>query len=113
MGLSDLRADRRPSVPIVKVCYLWGMTLDLYRATSLDRARSWNDLETGERRRRAVIACRDQDRDALWSLIEAYLVLNGASGTSVSPRTLKAYRWAIDRFLTYAGEQAFNITDCP
>jgi len=85
------------------------MTLDLYRATSLDRARNWNDLEAGERIRRAVVACRDQDREALWSLTEAYLVLNGSSGTATSPRTLKAYRWAVDRFLTYAGEQAFNL----
>ncbi|WP_407572884.1 tyrosine-type recombinase/integrase [Deinococcus altitudinis] len=85
------------------------MTLDLYRVSSLDRARSWNDLEAGERRRRAVVACRDQDREALWSLTEAYLVLNGTSGTSVSPRTLKAYRWAVDRFMTYAAEQAFNL----
>ncbi|WP_407543347.1 site-specific integrase (plasmid) [Deinococcus radiomollis] len=85
------------------------LTLDLYRAAPLDRARTWNDLEAGERRRRAMTAARDKDRDALWSLTEAYLVLNGASGTGVSPRTLRAYRWAIDRFLTYAGEQAFNL----
>ena len=56
-----------------------------------------------------MVAARDKDKDALWSLTEAYLVLNGASGTGVSPRTLKAYRWAIDRFLTYAGQQAFNL----
>ena len=56
-----------------------------------------------------MVAARDKDRDTLWSLTEAYLVLNGASGTSVSPRTLKTYRWAVDRFLTYAGEQAFNL----
>lgn len=85
------------------------LTLDLYRVNALDRARNWNDLETGERRRRAVIAARDKDQEALWSLTEAYLILNGASGTSVSPRTLKAYRWAIDRFLTYAGDQAFDL----
>ena len=92
------------------MCVIYGvMTLDLYRAGTLDRARNWNDLEAGERRRRAVIACRDKDVETLWSLTEAYLVLNGSSGTSVSPRTLKAYRWAIDRFLTYAGEQAFNL----
>ncbi|WP_202630547.1 hypothetical protein [Deinococcus alpinitundrae] len=85
------------------------LTLDVYRVNALDRARNWNDLESGERRRRAVVAARDKDREALWSLTEAYLVLNGASGTSVSPRTLKAYRWAIDRFLIYAGDQAFNL----
>lgn len=56
-----------------------------------------------------MVAARDKDKDALWGLTEAYLVLNGASGTGVSPRTLKAYRWAIDRFLTYAGQQAFNL----
>ena len=92
------------------ICVINGaMTLDLYRVNALDRARNWNDLEAGERRRRAVVACRDKDREALWSLTEAYLVLNGSSGTSVSPRTLKAYRWAIDRLLTYANDQAFNL----
>lgn len=85
------------------------LTLNRYRVSALDRARNWNDLEAGERRRRAVVAARDKDKDALWSLTEAYLVLNGASGTGVSPRTLKAYRWATDRFLTYAGEQAFTL----
>ena len=49
------------SYPVVNVCYLWGMTLDLYRANPLDRARTWNDLEAGERRRRAVVAARDKD----------------------------------------------------
>ena len=86
-----------------------GMTLDLYRANPLDRARTWNDLGAEERRRRAVVAARDKDKEALWSLTEAYLVLNGASGTGVSSQTLKTYRWAINRFLNYAGEQAFGL----
>lgn len=96
---------------IVNLCYLWGMTLvlDVIRTTPFDRARSWSDLNPEERRRRAVLAVRDQDAEALWSLTEAYLTLHGSSGTATSPRTLKAYRWAVNRYLAYAGAQAVNI----
>ncbi|MFK7603810.1 tyrosine-type recombinase/integrase [Deinococcus sp. SM5_A1] len=86
-----------------------GLGLDLYRAEVFDRARTWADLNPEERRRRGVQACRDQDAEALWSLTEAYLTLHGASGTATSPRTLKAYRWAVDKFLDYAGNQAVNL----
>lgn len=85
------------------------MTLALYQASALDRARGWSDLNPEERRRRAVEAARDQDAEALWGLTEAYLTLHGASGTATSPRTLKAYRWAVNRYLTYAGSQAVNL----
>lgn len=85
------------------------LTLDVIRTTAFDRARSWNDLNPEERRRRAVLAVRDQDAEALWALTEAYITLHGSSGTGTSPRTLKAYRWAVNRYLTYAGAQAVNI----
>ncbi|WP_246581012.1 tyrosine-type recombinase/integrase [Deinococcus aestuarii] len=85
------------------------MTLDVYRGSALDRAKGWGDLLPEERRRRAVEAARDRDGEALWSLTEAYLTLHGASGTATSPRTLKAYRWAVGRFLAYVGEQAVNL----
>lgn len=93
----------------VNLCYLWGVTLALYQASSLDRARGWSDLNPEERRRRAVEAARNQDAEALWGLTEAYLTLHGSSGTATSPRTLKAYRWAVNRYLTYAGSQAVNL----
>ncbi|WP_026299098.1 tyrosine-type recombinase/integrase [Deinococcus aquatilis] len=85
------------------------MTLEVYRGSALDRAKGWNDLLPEERKRRAVEAARDQDAEALWTLTEAYLTLHGASGTSTSPKTLKAYRWAVVKFLTYAGDQAVNL----
>lgn len=85
------------------------LTLDVVRTTPFDRARSWNDLNPEERRRRAVEAARDQNAEALWGLTEAYLTLHGSSGTATSPRTLKAYRWAVNRYLTYAGSQAVNL----
>jgi len=85
------------------------LTLELYRATSLDRARGWADLNPEERRRRAVEAARDKDAEALWSLTEAYLTLHGANGTSTSPRTLRTYSWAVRKFVDYAGTQAVNL----
>lgn len=98
-------------VPRVNLCYLWGvtLTLDVIRTTAFDRARSWGDLNPEERRRRAVLAVRDQDAETLWTLTEAYLTLHGSSGTGTSPRTLKAYRWAVNRYLTYVGAQAVNL----
>lgn len=85
------------------------MTLDVYRGSVLDRAKGWSDLLPEERRRRAVEAARNRDAEALWTLTEAYLTLHGASGTATSPRTLKAYRWAIQKFLSYSSEQAVNL----
>ncbi|WP_245872992.1 tyrosine-type recombinase/integrase [Deinococcus planocerae] len=85
------------------------MTLEVYRGSALDRAKGWGDLLPEKRRRRAVEAVRDRDAEALWSLTEAYLTLHGASGTATSSRTLKAYRWAVGRFLKYSGDQAVNL----
>lgn len=85
------------------------LALDVLRITSFDRAKTWSDLNPEERKRRAVLAVRDQDADTLWALTEAYLTLHGSSGTAISPRTLKAYRWAVNRYLTYAGAQAVNL----
>ena len=85
------------------------LALDVLRTTTFDRAKTWSDLSPEERRRRAVLAVRDQDADTLWTLTEAYLTLHGSSGTAISPRTLKAYRWAVNRYLTYAGVQAVNL----
>lgn len=85
------------------------LALDVLRTTTFDRAKTWGDLSSEERKRRAVLAVRDQDTDTLWTLTEAYLTLHGSSGTAISPRTLKAYRWAVNRYLTYAGVQAVNL----
>jgi integrase/recombinase XerC len=85
------------------------LALDVPRITSFDRAKTWSDLSSEERKRRAVLAIRDQDADTLWTLTEAYLTLHGSSGTAISPRTLKAYRWAVNRYLTYARTQAVNL----
>ena len=85
------------------------LALDVLRTTTFDRAKTWSDLSPEERKRRAVLAVRDQEVDTLWSLTEAYLTLHGSSGTAISPRTLKAYRWAVNRYLTYAGAQAVNL----
>jgi len=49
------------------------LALDVVRTTTFDRAKGWSDLNPEERRRRAVLAVRDQDADTLWALTEAYL----------------------------------------
>jgi len=69
-----------------------------YRGT--DRARAWVDLPDDERRRRAVLACRDHDTEALWDLTDAHLTLYGRAGSTVSPYTRDNYRRGVAALVT-------------
>lgn len=66
-------------------------------------------LEPGELRKRAIVACRDQDVDALWATTEAYLVTRGRKGASVSPRTLETYRDSVERFCAWAAPAGVQL----
>lgn len=85
------------------------MTLALYQGDLLSGARRWADLEAGERGRRAVVAAQSYDATELWSLTEAHTFLYGASGAAISPRTARAYREGITRFLTHAQLRTVNL----
>lgn len=69
------------------------MTLEIvpYSGNPTARARQWTSLEPDELHRRAVKACRDHDPDALWQIVEAYLVLH----RTPSPHTLRAYKQGV------------------
>ena len=86
-----------------------GTDLVVYTGDTLSRSRQWTDLSESELRRLAVIACRDQDRDTLWALTEAYFTTYGVSGAKASRHTLRAYRQGLGVFLTYAGTRAVNL----
>ena len=69
------------------------MTLEIvpYSGNHSARARRLTNLEPDDLRRRAVAACRDHDPDALWEIVEAYLVLHRTPST----HTLRAYRHGV------------------
>lgn len=85
------------------------MTLDIYRGNTLTGARSWADLLLDERRRRATVAAQHLDADSLWALTEAHTLLYGRAGASLSPRTARAYREGVGKFLQYAERTGLSV----
>lgn len=85
------------------------MTLALYEGDLLSEARRWADLEAGERRRRAVLAAQAYAVEELWTLTEAHTFLYGGAGAGMSPRTARAYREGIIRFLGHAQLRTVNL----
>lgn len=85
------------------------MTLAIYTGDTLSIASHWADLETGERRRRAVVAAQGYDAAELWSLTQAHTFLYGGAGAALSPRTARAYREGITRFLTHAQPRGIDL----
>lgn len=83
--------------------------LALYRGNLQRRSLEWTALLAEERRRRAVLAVRDQDLQTLWSLTEAYTFVFGQAGAGFSPQTAASYRNAMVRFLEYAARNAVNL----
>jgi integrase len=81
-----------------------GMTLEIVRfeGNLVSRAIGWLELETGERKRRAVQAARDRDAATLWSLTEANLTRAGRAGANVSPHTLETYEVGVRQVLDAA-----------
>ncbi len=78
------------------------MTLAKYQGDPLAGARGWADLNSEERRRRAVLAAQHLDRETLWSLTEAYTLLYGSAGVKMSIRTRRSYREGVGKFLDHA-----------
>lgn len=83
--------------------------LVLYRAQLVQRTAQLADLPAEELRRFAVRAARDVDADALWQLLEAFVVTRGKSAGRTSVETLKAYRFGLAQFLAYAGERGVSV----
>ena len=86
-----------------------GLALAIYEGDTLSGAKRWSELEAGERRRRAVVAAQGYDAPELWSLTEAHTFLYGGAGAGLSPRTARAYREGIARFLAHAQVRAVNL----
>jgi len=60
-----------------------------------ERAQDWAALGDATQKRAAMEAARDHDAAALWELTQAWLILHGRKGASVSLRTLRSYREAL------------------
>ncbi len=63
--------------------------------TAVGRALSWSALPPGERKRRAVAACRARDTATLQEIMDAWLTLAGDAGATVSPHTRRNYRHGV------------------
>lgn len=66
-------------------------------------------LEPESRRREAIRAARDADPDALWALVEAFLVTHGRRGARVSDHTLSSYQKGLTVFLDWAGPAGVSL----
>lgn len=90
-----------------------GGELEKRNETKLERLESWADLSRGERRRRAGVAVRDGDTDALADLLAAYLRTEGKAGMRVSDHTLDTYGRGMRKLLTWCdsnGMKPHNLT---
>lgn len=85
------------------------LALAQYRGEALDGARAWADLNPEERRRRAMLAAQHLDAAALWSLTEAHTLLYGGAGGALSPRTARAYREGVRKFLEHAARASVSV----
>lgn len=72
-------------------------------STALQASEAWATLSRDERRRRAAVASRDRDSEALCGLLEAHLLTFGKRGLAVSRYTLRNYRYAVTRWVTWCG----------
>jgi len=64
-------------------------------ADPVDRARTWSTMPDDERRRRAVAAAHAREVATLQDLAEAWLVLHGKAGATVSAYTRRNYRHGV------------------
>ena len=76
--------------------------------SALDKAMSWSESDRGERRRRAGVALRDDDRKTLEDLFGAFLRTQGRAGMNLSEHTQKTYRRGMHRLLDWAGSRALK-----
>jgi integrase/recombinase XerC len=82
--------------------------LALYTGSQHAHARQLAGLQPEELKRRAVLACRENDGAALWSIVLGYLTLYGVNTLLTSPHTVRSYRTGVLQFVEYAGENSWQ-----
>ena len=84
------------------------MSLTLERhtgQTALDRARNYGGMSEGDLKREAARAVNERDRQTLWDMTEAFIILNGKAGAKLSRHTVRAYRRGVfDVLKAFEGE---------
>lgn len=87
------------------------MTLELLASGLNLQARSDRlaALEPEALRREGLRAARDRDPEALWALVESYLVTRGGRGARVSPNTLTSYQTGLNALLDWAGPAGVSL----
>lgn len=76
------------------------------------RTRHIAELSAEERRRFALEAVRDRDKERLWEITQAYLVLHGRSGSKISPHTLRSYKRGLELLLeAWSGENLLRPSE--
>lgn len=63
-----------------------------FEGTQSARTRAWATMSEADLRRTAMQAASRRDRNTLWALEEAFIVLHGRAGAHVSEHTLRNYR---------------------
>lgn len=103
----DLIMRRRSQAPLPRPLTLLVVSaegpvtsLELSRATQLQRVARLQALSEEALRRHAVKAAGERDEGALWELVEAHLTLRGLSGVTTSGHTLRAYRRGLHELIT-------------
>ncbi|WP_104992468.1 site-specific integrase [Deinococcus sp. NW-56] len=86
-----------------------GLEIVLAPVSLVARAERIARLEPEDLRKRAIVACRDADIQALWEITEAYLVTRGRKGAKVSPRTLETYQDSVGQFVSWAGPAGVQV----
>lgn len=74
-------------------------TLVRFTGTTTERSLAIANMNEAELRREAMRAANERDVDALWNLVEAYVVTKGRKRARTSPATLLTYRVGIERLL--------------
>ena len=85
------------------------LSIVTFQGDPLAGARGWTELNSEERRRRAVLAAQHLDREVLWSLTEAHTSIYGSAGVKMSVRTRRSYREGIGKFLDHAESSGVGL----
>ena len=85
------------------------LTIVAFQGDPLAGARGWTELNSEERRRRAVLAAQHLDREVLWSLTEAHTSLYGTAGVKMSVRTRRSYKEGVGKFLDHAEKTGVGL----
>jgi len=72
-----------------------------FTGSTAERALAVSGLTEEELRREAMRAANERDAEALWRVVESYIITKGRKRARTSPATLLAYRVGLERLLKH------------